>query len=62
MRKNLCECIEVMEKHGFGLTRKETLQLVGQYVTDNNIQTPFKDNIPGKDWFIEFKKRHRFSI
>lgn len=22
----------------------------------------FKDNIPGKDWFIEFKKRHRFSI
>lgn len=60
--KKLCECIEVMETHGFGLTRKEILQLVGQYVTDNNIQTPFKDNIPGKDWFIEFKKRHRFSI
>lgn len=52
----------VMEKWGFGLSRKETLELVANYVTKNNLITPFPNNEPGPDWFLNFKKRHRLSI
>lgn len=38
------------------------MEVVGSYVKRNNIKTPFKDGIPGKDWFINFKRRHRLSI
>lgn len=51
-----------MEKWGFGLSRKEVLTIVGEYVTKNNIPNPFKNNIPGEDWFLKFKKRHNLSI
>ncbi len=26
------------------------------------MKTPFKDNMPGEDWFLAFKKRHELSI
>lgn len=58
----LANCIKCMVKHGFGLSRKEILSLVGCYVKENNIETPFRDGTPGKDWFIGFKKRHKLSI
>jgi len=31
---------------------------VSEYVTINNIKTPFKDNKPGDDWYYCFMKRH----
>jgi len=32
--------------------------LVCEYVTSNNIKTPFHNNRPGKDWCYNFMKRH----
>ncbi|KAL0830078.1 hypothetical protein ABMA28_003535 [Loxostege sticticalis] len=60
--KELANCLHVMERHGFGLSRKEVLQLVGQYVNQNKIETPFTDGIPGNDWFSNFMTRHNLSI
>ncbi|KOB65530.1 Uncharacterized protein OBRU01_22569 [Operophtera brumata] len=51
-----------MEKYGFGLSRKEVLEMVGDYVNKNKLITPFKHGIPGKDWFVAFKKRHALSV
>lgn len=51
-----------MEKYGFGLTRQELLETVSQYVLANLIQNPFKNGVPGEDWFLSFKKRHNLSI
>lgn len=51
-----------MEKWGYGLNRKEVLEAVGQYVTANKLETLFKDNVPGEDWFLNFKKRHNLFI
>lgn len=51
-----------MEKWGFRLSRSEILEIVAEYVRVNNIQTPFKNNTPGPDWFIDFRKRHGLSI
>lgn len=61
-RLGLANCLRTMEKWGYGLSRGEVLQIVGQYVTRNKIKTPFNDNIPGEDWFLNFKKRHRLSL
>ncbi|KAL0868247.1 hypothetical protein ABMA27_007778 [Loxostege sticticalis] len=49
--KELANCLHVMERHGFGLSRKE-----------NKIETPFTDGIPGNDWFSNFMTRHNFCI
>ncbi|KAJ8935809.1 hypothetical protein NQ318_023363 [Aromia moschata] len=56
--EKLANGLKTLEKCGFGLTRKEVLKTVGEYVRSNNIKTSFKDGTPGEDWFIGFKKRH----
>lgn len=59
---NLATSLHLMEKYGFGLSRKEVLQMVGDFINQNELTTPFKNGIPGKDWFLAFKKRHGLSI
>lgn len=53
---------KILEKWGFGLSRAEILNLVGDYVRLNDMKTPFKDGIPGEDWFLNFKHRQQLSI
>lgn len=60
--KRLADGILTLEKYGFGLSRKEMLLLVGQFVKKNGLITPFKDGVPGEDWFLGFKKRHNLSL
>ncbi|KAF2898027.1 hypothetical protein ILUMI_08144 [Ignelater luminosus] len=43
-----------MEKWGFGFSKKELIK-------ENNISTPFKNGIPGYDYFIRFKKTFNLS-
>nr|CAH7761080.1 unnamed protein product [Callosobruchus chinensis] len=54
----LAVSIKTLAKLGFGLSRKEILELVGNFVCKNDITTPFKNGLPGEDWFLNFKKRH----
>lgn len=51
-----------MEKYGFGLSRKEVMSLVGDYVNGNKLKTPFKNGQPNKDWLISFMRRHNLSV
>lgn len=60
--QKIAEGIRSMEKGGFGLSRSEVIEKVGEYVIKNNLKTRFKNGIPGPDWFIGFRKRHRLSI
>ncbi|XP_071055885.1 uncharacterized protein [Onthophagus taurus] len=60
--EEIANCIKVMEKHGFGLSREDVLDLVQMYIRQNNLPTRFKDQRPGTDWFISFKKRQHLSI
>lgn len=60
--KKIADGIKAMEKWGFGLSRAEVLEKVGEYVRLNKQKTRFKDGKPGEDWFIGFKSRHRLSI
>ena len=53
--------IKIMEKWGYGLSKKEIIFAMEQYLKMNSIKTPFKDNIPGKYYFINFTRRHDLS-
>lgn len=54
--------LHIMEKQGFPLTRKEASVLISEYVRQNGIITPFKHDIPGKDWFHAFQQGNNLSI
>lgn len=62
IEESLAHNLHIMEKYGFGLPRKEMLQVVGEYVNGNCISNTFKNGVPGEDWFLRFKKRHTFSV
>jgi hypothetical protein len=40
-----------MEKLGFGLSKKEVLEMIRRYANENNITTPFKGGARG-DYFF----------
>lgn len=58
----LVDAINVLNKWGFSLCKSEILDLVRDYITQNNIQTPFINNRPGTEWWLRFKTRHNLSI
>ena len=43
---------------GFGISRKQLMIKAGQVAKKMKLDTPFKDNIAGKDWFLGLKERH----
>ena len=60
--KKMASMLHIMERNGFGLTQREIRALVGQYVRRNEIQTHFKDGIPGEEWIRGFKNRNNLFI
>jgi hypothetical protein len=36
--------------------------MIGQDVNENKIPTPFRGGVPGEDFFIRFKKKHKLSL
>lgn len=60
--KNLDDYLKCLEKWGYGLTTNEVSDKIRKYIGKNNLETPFKDNRSGTDWFISFKRRHGLSV
>ena len=55
-------CIRKMEQLGFGPTLEEMRSIVHEYVVQNEIKTPWGDQLPGKDWCSGFMERQRLSL
>ena len=51
-----------MKKWGLNLSRKEVLQIVANYVKENQIKMQFKDGMQENERFLKFKCRHNLSI
>ena len=49
-------CITLADM-GFGLTRELISKVIQDYICDKEIQNPFTDGVPGKDWWQRFFKR-----
>lgn len=54
----LLEYLFQMDALFYGLTKKEFLELVGQYADTNEIPHPFKNKTAREDWYSGFKARH----
>lgn len=54
--------LKTLETWGFGLSRNEVRQMVREFVRRNKLKTTFKNDLPGEDWFLNFKRRHNLSL
>lgn len=50
----MAEISKVMAKWGFVSTKRHSAWLIRDYILQNGMVTPFKNNIPGNDWFTNF--------
>ena len=54
----LAECIKVFADWGWGFTKAEVKDIVQEFVQNNQMETPFVNDLPGDDWLYGFLKRH----
>lgn len=47
-----------MEIWCWHLNRKEVIEIVALYIQKNNKTNPFKENVPGEEWFLVFQRWH----
>lgn len=59
--EKLANYLKIMEKWDFGLSRVEVLDCIEKFVVENKLKSPFKNNRPGEDWSLNFKRRHQLS-
>ena len=58
LEEKLVETAKKAAEMGFGISRKQFFAKTGQLVKNLKLKTPFKNDIPGKDWFTGVKGRH----
>ncbi|XP_078334130.1 uncharacterized protein LOC144625794 [Crassostrea virginica] len=58
LEEELVSKVENAAAMGFGVSRRQLLVKTGRLVNKLKISTPFKDGVPGKDWFDGLRRRH----
>uniref|UniRef100_A0A336MFM0 CSON002321 protein n=1 Tax=Culicoides sonorensis TaxID=179676 RepID=A0A336MFM0_CULSO len=59
VEKQLVDWCISCSRMGFGVTTDMLLDSVQKYVQKSGIETPFKDDRPGKSWYYGFMRRHK---
>jgi len=62
MKRTKLQCLKLMEKWGFGLSRKEVLETTGLYVNESKIHKPCRGGVSCDNFFICFKRTHKLSL
>lgn len=61
--KDLVEALTVCAEWGFPLKPVQVRRIVQQFLSKQGLNTRFRDNMPGHDWFVSFISRHnRISV
>ena len=58
IENHIVTCLKARAKVGYPCDKQELLNVVGEYVKENQLKTRFRDGIPGEDWYRAFMKRH----
>lgn len=51
-----------MSEMGMGPTKGEVIAIVSEYLIANEMNVPFTDSAPGKDWAFKFMQRHSLVL
>lgn len=54
----IVRCLITRSEMGIPCDKKEMRELVGEYIKASGLKTPFKNNVPGEDWYLGFMKRN----
>ena len=54
----IAETCQIFSEWGFGLTKMDIISVVADYFRHTKKPNPFKDGVPGDDWWRLFMKRH----
>ena len=54
----IIETCQIFAEWGFGLTKVNIINVVGDYFRHTKKPNPFKNGVPGNDWWQLFMKRH----
>lgn len=57
IEQGIARCVEARAEMGYPVDKEELLDLVQEFVIENNLETPFKDSRPGQEWYANFIKR-----
>ena len=49
---------QIFAEWGFGLTKSDITYVVADYFIQSKGKNPFRDDVPGNDWWAHFTKRH----
>lgn len=60
--QRLVKYLDVLNKSGFGLSKKQVQNVVHDFVEEQGLSTRFKNSVPGHDWFKGFCERHQLSL
>ncbi|CAL4148936.1 unnamed protein product [Meganyctiphanes norvegica] len=60
--ENIVEVVITIANLGWGCDRKDIAQIICNYSKSMNLKTQFKNHMPGKDFMIDFMKRHKGKI
>lgn len=55
--KEIVVTCQVLQELGYGLSREMVGEVISSFIADQKRQSPFKDGVPGKDWWRGFLKR-----
>jgi hypothetical protein len=58
IEKEIVDVVCLSAERGFGITKAQLLNRVGSLTKAMKLPTPFKDGLPGNDFWEGFKKRH----
>ena len=56
--KEIVETCQIFAEWGFGLTKPDIVNVVADYFQHIKRPNPFRDGVPGDDWWRLFMKRH----
>lgn len=60
--ERLFKYLRVMNKCGFGLSKEEVKDIGKGFVQKNHLTAPFKNGLPGDDWWRNCKNRHQITL
>lgn len=55
---DLVNCLNARARMVYPCNMENVMKIVTEFVAANNLKTPFKNGIRGKDWYYGFLQRH----